>query len=138
MNKTQNIAPELKPIALQLQAEGYTLYTYTCESKENKNEINSFWWFENGRVLQIQPNSWYNQRYNRDCFNLSVSYIPSHQNGSSCGLSNDNNEGVTADKLLSFRKYPTWVKGSVNYTSIEDYLRKQTVLTWYEIEKIGE
>ena len=81
----RTIAEELKPIYEQLKKEGYEIYTYTCNSNKN-NEITSLYWYENNRVLNIQPSTWYNFQYNRDCFNIGVSYIPTRENGSGCLL----------------------------------------------------
>ena len=134
INKIQNVSEELLPVAKQLQAEGFTLYTYNVEFAPH-TEINSIYWFENGRVLNIQPSSWRNTRYNRDCFNLSVSYIPSHKHGSGCGLSPDG-WGTSADSILNFRKYPTWVNGIWNYKDMEHFV-KLAGLEFYEIESIS-
>ena len=127
-NRKGIISAELKPVLDQLHSEGIEVYTYMTDS----DEVNSLFWFENGRVLNIQPSLWRNERYARDSFNIGVSYVPSHKNGSGCGLSNDDC-GTSAEDLLSYRKNPTWVHGSLNYGSMEYYLKKQIVLEYYEI-----
>jgi hypothetical protein len=129
---TRKISPELKPVLEQLQAEGFKVYTYNCNSNKDK-EINSLYWYENGRVLNIQPNSWRDEKYARDRFNLSVSYIPSCENGSGCGLSLFDT-GDTANDVLSFRERPTWVRGVENYKSMEHFLKRETILEFYEIK----
>ena len=78
-----NLCDELMPVLNQLHSDGATVYTFEPLSG---NEYTSLFWFENGRVLNIQPNTWRNERYNRDCFNIGVCYIPSSENGSGCGL----------------------------------------------------
>lgn len=128
------ISKELEPVLKQLQSEGYEVYTYSV-SYEPEREINSLYWFENGRILNIQPSSWRNERYARDRFNIGVSYIPSTQNGSGCGLSNDDC-GTSAENLLSYRKSPTWVNGVRNYSSMENFLKKENVLKFYKIETV--
>ena len=115
------ISPELLPVLQQLQQEGFDVYAY--ETDWYGGEINSLYWFENGRVLNIQPSSWRNQRYARDRFNIGVSYVPSRENGSGCGLSGDNT-GTPAADLLRYRKHPTWVKGATNYRDMQHFLKR--------------
>jgi hypothetical protein len=129
----RKIAEELKPIYEQLKNEGFEVYSYTCESNKD-NEITSFYWYENGRVLNIQPSTWYNSRYNRDCFHISVSYIPSTQNGSGCGLS-ESNWGIMAEDLLNHRNIPTWVNRIENYKSMDDFLKRETILKFHKVEE---
>lgn len=127
----RKIANELQPVYKQLRSEGYEVYTYTSQSNKNE-EIHSLYWFENGRVLNIQPSSWYNARYARNCFNLSVSYIPSQENGTGCGLSTSD-IGTPAEELLLFRNKPTWVRGATNYKSMEHFLQLEKVLKFHKI-----
>jgi hypothetical protein len=116
------ITDELLPIYNQLKNEGFSVYTYTCESMKDK-EIESLYWWENGRILSIQKDYF-------GGYNLSVSYISSRENGAGCRISEDNS---FAKYALTFRDSPTWVNGVKNYISMKDFLNKQTVLTWYEI-----
>ena len=113
------LCPELMPVLRQLQAEGYEVYTYKplCG-----NEYHSLFWFEAGRVLNIQPNTWRNERYARDVFDIGVSYIPSRENGSGCGLSSDDC-GTSASELLKYRHNQTWVRGVKNYRDMAHYLK---------------
>jgi len=129
------ISEELKPVLKQLQDEGFKVYTYSV-SYEPEREINSLYWFENGRILNIQPSSWRHERYARDRFNIGVSYIPSRENGSGCGLSDDDC-GTSAENLLKYRKSPTWVRGIINYESMENFLKRESnTLKFYEIETL--
>lgn len=130
----KQIAPELIPVLKKLQEEGLKVYTYTCD---RLNEIHSLYWFENGRVLNIQPNTWRN-KYSPDRYDIGVSYIPSHINGSGCSLNYNNNDlGCSTSELLSFRNLPTWVRGVTNYKSMDEFLKKQVgVLKFYELEKV--
>lgn len=129
------ISEELKPVLKQLQNEGFEVYTYSV-SYEPEREINSLYWFENGRILNIQPSSWRHERYARDRFNIGVSYVPSRKNGTGCGLSAEDC-GTPAENLLKYRKYPTWVNGSPNYDSMEKFLKRESnVLEFYKIETI--
>lgn len=126
IKKTQKIKEELKPVVLRLQSEGIAVYTYTCESKQNK-PIDSLYWYDDKqkRVLNIQPEYF-------GGYNLGVSYIPSRSNGSGCGLSPE--DGTDADSILRYRDYPTWVNGVWHYKSIEDFIKRQTVLTFYKLD----
>jgi hypothetical protein len=131
---TENaLCAELMPILNQLQAEGYDVYTY----QNNKNELTSLYWFENGRILNIQSSTWRDARYARDRFNLGVSYIPSREHGSGCGLSDEYETGTPASELLRFRKSPTWVRGITNYKSMQDFLKRETVLKFSKLDANG-
>lgn len=130
------ISTELLPVLQQLQKEGFEVYAY--ETDRYQGEINSLYWFENGRVLNIQPNEWRRERYSRDRFDIGVSYIPSSQNGSGCGLSREYYDtGTPAAELLKFRTYPTWVKGAVNYRNIDHYLKRENVLKFRKFTTDG-
>jgi hypothetical protein len=126
------IAPELKPILDQLHKEGHKVYTY--ESDWHGGEINSLFWFEGGRVLNIQPTTWFNHKHLRDVYRLGVCYIPSRKNGSGCGLSPEDGFGTSASEILKYRNALTWVRGVKNYPSMEAYLKKQTILKYFEVE----
>lgn len=128
------LSPELMPVLNQLQAEGREVYAY--ETDNYGGEINSLYWYENGRVLNIQPNSWRNQRYARNRFNIGVSYRPSHENGSGCGL-NDDDTGTGAESLLEHRAKPTWVKGAMNYRSIEQFIENDRPLVFRKFNTAG-
>ena len=132
----RQIAEALKPVYDQLVSEGFDVYTYTCESNKN-NPIDSLYWYENGRVLNIQASQWYNKNYNPDCFFLYTSYIPSSDNGSGCRLTNDdnNNWGFSAANLLELRKYPTWVRGIKNYSSMDHFLSGEKILHFHKVEE---
>lgn len=124
------ISEELRPVLEQLVSEGYEVWTYT----PSYGEINSLFWYENGRVLNIQPNSWRNDRYARDRFDLGVSYKPSHENGSGCGLTQDiHDTGTPAAELLQHRTRPTWVRGIENYSSIEAKIKDTRPLDFWRI-----
>jgi len=124
----RKVAPELMPVLNQLQKEGYTVYSYDYSSC-NGQEITGLFWYENGRVLDIQGNSWRNARYARDRFNLSTEYFPSRTNGSGCCLSiqadGSNDTGVNASDVLNFRNNRTWVNGYTDYSSMESYLKNR-------------
>jgi len=129
----RTITPELQEVYEQLKNEGFEVYTYTCESNKNE-EITSLYWFENGRVLDIQPSSWYNKKYNSDCFNLSVAYFPSRENGSGYLLS-PSDWGMMAKDLLKYRKNRALVN-SINYTSMENFLKHQgKILRFHKVEE---
>ncbi len=132
---TTKLCPELMPVLRQLQREGFEVYTYTCSSCP-KHEYASLYWFEGGRVLNIQPNISRNERYWRDVFNIGVSYIPSQHNGSGCGLSP--RDGIPADELLKHRHKPTWVSGVMNYASMQSFLRNEKVLDFFRLNEKGE
>ncbi|MBF9645477.1 hypothetical protein IAI43_12135, partial [Streptococcus pseudopneumoniae] len=57
----KEVTEDLKPIFEQLKAEGYKVYSYETHYNPN-DEIDSLYWFENGRVLSVQPNTWRNIR----------------------------------------------------------------------------
>jgi len=132
------IASELIPVIKQLQSEGFKVYSYNTFSEPSR-EIDSLFWFENGRVLNIQPNTWRNKNYCPDRYDLSVSYIPSRENGSGCGLTRDgyNNTGVSCAEVLNFRNVTTWIHGAQNYKSMDEYLKRETVLKFFEIEQVA-
>ena len=103
------------------------------ETDSYAGEINSLFWFENGRVLNIQPSSWRNNRYARDRFNIGVSYVPSQKNGSGCRLSNDD----IADDLLKYRTAPTWVRGVTNYKNIAQLIKRDYPLVFHKFNSDG-
>lgn len=111
---------DLQPVFQQLRNEGKEVYTYT----PSIGEVKSLFWFENGRVLNIQPDTMRG-------FNLSVSYVPSVQNGSGCQLSED--YGMRAEDVLKFRNAATWVSGVTHYKNMAQFLKGQTVLKWFEL-----
>lgn len=124
------ISVELRPVLHQLISEGYEVYTYT----PSYGEINSLFWYENGRVLNIQPNSWRNDRYARDRFDLGVSYRPSTKNGSGCGLTQDiHDTGTPAAELLQHRTRRAWVHGIENYTGMDEYIKDHRPLDYWKI-----
>ena len=89
-------------------------------------------WFENGRVLNIQPSD----SYVVWGYRIGVSYIPSRENGSGCDLSGY--EGVRPEYLLTFRNAQTWVRGAKNYKSMTHFLEKNTILKWFPFDENGE
>ena len=134
-----HVSPELMPVLEQLIDEGYTVYTYVSATGRGEAELNSLYWYENGRVLDIQPNTWRN-RYERDRYNLSVSYKPSRENGSGCRLAGEDTGSAAAD-LLKFRQYPTWVhrkhKDPENYKGIDGHIKDFDIFTWYTLNRDG-
>lgn len=124
----RKVAIELMPVLNQLQSEGFKVYSYDYKVSAGE-EITGLFWYENGRVLDIQGNSWRHARYARDRFNLSTEYFPSSSNGSGCCLSiqadGSNDTGVNASDALNFRNNRTWVKGYTNYPSMESYLKRR-------------
>lgn len=124
INKTQNIKSDLLPIVKELQSQGIDVYTYTCDSKQDK-PVDSLYWYDGIRVLNIQPEYF-------GGYNLGVSYKPSMENGSGCRLSP--NYGTDADSILSYSQTPTWVRGVWNYSSMEDFLKREKILTFYKLE----
>jgi len=133
---TQQIAQELIPVLKQLQNEGFKVYSYKTLSNPEK-EVDSLYWFEKGRILNIYPSVWKSE-HNKNCYFIGVDYIPSAQNGSGCRLNNDdnNNWGFPASHLLEFRNIGTWVRDVKNYNSMEHFLKKETILKFYELEVI--
>ena len=129
----RKVAEELMPVLKQLQSEGIKVYSYNYDSLKNE-EITGLFWYENGRMLNIQGSSWRNFRYARDRFELGVSYIPSRENGSGCGLS-PHECGVCACDILKYRKYPTWVKRIENFKSIDHFLKTRP--EFKEIDSTG-
>lgn len=128
------LCPELMPILKQLQSEGYKVYTY----KPNEGgEYHSLFWFEGGRVLDIQPTQWRNARSNRDSFRIGTQYVPSAMNGSGCLLSAHDNP-TPADSLLGYRREPTWVSGVQNYKSMEHYLKSGFMMKKILLNEKGE
>jgi hypothetical protein len=133
--KLSKIAPELKPVLEVLLNEGREVYTYS--QGVDHGEITSLFWYENCRVLVIQPSSWRNYNYARDRFSLGVCYCPSSQNGSGCGLSPEDTQGTPAQDLLNYRDVTTWVRGITNYRSMSDYLTHNTILEYFLLTKIN-
>lgn len=130
------LCDELMPVLRQLQSEGFDVYTYTTQYNPPK-EYHSLYWFEDGRLLNIQPSTWRNERYNRDLFFIGVSYIPSQQNGSGCSLMGDNDWGLSACDLLKYRREPTWVRGVKNYRDMSDFLKRETILKFCKLDSNG-
>lgn len=125
------LCPQLMPVLHQLQREGFTVYTY----QNNKRELESLFWYENGRVLNIQADMWRSPVF-PDSFNLSVSYVPSERNGSGCRLSDD--DGVRAGDALKYRNSYTWVRGAVNYKSMQQFLDgRGSALKYAELDSDG-
>jgi hypothetical protein len=122
------IAIELQPVYNQLVSEGFEVYTYD----NHTDEISSLYWYENGRVLDIQPSIW-RRSYNPDLYNLGVSYIPSSSTGSGCRLSPENGMGTAAEDLLKYRHEATWVRDAKHYTSMVHFLKGEKVLNFYQI-----
>ena len=131
------LSPELMPVLTQLQSEGLDVYAYETDSYAG--EINSLFWFENGRVLNIQPTTWRRSKYNRDCFTIGVSYVPSQGNGSGCGLVDQKDEGMglSAADLLKYRKVSTWVRGVTNYQNIEQFIKRDRPLVFHKFNSDG-
>ena len=128
------VAAELKPVYDQLKKDGIRVYSYTHSRSTDDDEITSLYWHDGTRVMNIQPSTWRNSRYNRDCFQIGVSYYPSTKNGSGCGLSHEvHDAGTPASELLKFRNAPTWVSGITNYKNMEAYLKRETVLKFFEV-----
>ena len=77
------ITEELIPVYKQLKSEGHKVYSYHTHYTNlvGGGEIHSLYWYENGRILDIQPSTWRN-KYNRDCYHLSTAYIPNGETGS--------------------------------------------------------
>lgn len=128
------ISPELLPVLSQLQDEGFEVYAYTDD--RYSGEINSLFWYENGRVLDVQPNQW-RSRSNRDHFDIGVEYVPSSANGSGSRLSNDDT-GVRAEDLLKYRKRSTWNFGYRNFKSMADFIKAHRPLTYRKFNRAGE
>jgi hypothetical protein len=128
------VSKELLPILQQLIDEGYTVYSY---APYYGDEINSLYWYEGERVLNIQPSTWRNARYARDRFEIGVSYKPSYENGCGCGLS-PHEDGTIAADLLRYRFKPTWVRGVKNYDSIKQNIRDNAPLEFHKLNKRGE
>lgn len=127
---------ELMPVLHQLQSQGATVYTYT---PIDDREYHSLFWLENGRVLNIQPNTRRHYKFARDRFDLGVSYVPSIENGSGCGLTQDRYDtGTPAAELLSFRNRPTWVHGVQNYKSMAALIKDHRPLEFFELDANGE
>lgn len=126
------IAPELKEVLRQLISEGKEVYSYT-QGCERRGEITSLFWWEGNRMLDIQPSSWYHSEYARDRFNLGVDYVPDRHTGSGCRLSPEKGMGTPASELLKYRNKPTWVRGAKHWKSLEDWLKHQTVLDWFQV-----
>lgn len=117
----RKVCNELMPVLEQLLNEGHGVYSYDYGICAN-DEITGLFWYEGGRVLDIQGSTWRNEKYNRDCFTIGVCYVPSHENGSGCGLI-DNSWGISAEDLLKYRHEKTWVKGITNYKHMGEFLR---------------
>jgi len=134
------LCDDLMPVLKQLQSEGLEVYSYTSmDMRQRGTATKSLYWFENGCVLNIQPDEfgWY--------YNLGVSYIPSSANGSGCRLTHADGygyhpEGVRADEVLKFRNAATWVRGAQNYKSMEHFLKEQSkfVLKFAKLDADGK
>ena len=122
----------LMPLLKRLKQEGYAVYTYTSQSLQQRNEeYNSLYWYENGRVLNVQKDYF-------GGYNLGVSYVPVAKsgNGNGCRLSPD--YGVHPDEILKYRKEVTWVKGVTNYRDIKQFIKKEKAgLIFIELDEEG-
>ncbi len=103
------LVKELQPVLDQLTREGYDVYSYEGRSLYGEQVYRSLFWYEGGRVLNIQCNSWYNAKCARERFDLNTSYIPSQRNGSGCGLTQeDHDTGVEPSEILNYRNRRTY------------------------------
>jgi hypothetical protein len=118
----KKINPDLMPALEVLHAEGLEVYAYDG----GYNGFNNLFWFQDGRVLNIQSKGypgWYV---------LSVSYKPSIKMGSGCALADG-----SASALTWKRSNPTWVTGITNYTSIEGKIKDSKPLRFYKLNPDG-
>jgi hypothetical protein len=115
------IHPNLEKYYNQLKAEGFKVYTFVGHNV-NTPFIKTLKWYENGRVLSLEIDYFGHM-------NISHNYIPSKTNGSGCRLGEEKEE-FNFDLL---RKTGAWVNGFVNYNSMDDFLKREKILTWYEV-----
>lgn len=121
------INEELLPIVRQLLNEGYRLYTFLNYLRKPSN---CFFWFENGRVLNIQP-SW----HGLDLYHLGVSYVPGRGVGTGCGIL-PTDDPIPAAELLQYRQNRTWVRDAVEYASMEHFLKRHSEYFEITLDKI--
>lgn len=119
-------------VVKKLQSEGFELWTFETD----RNKILSFYWYENGRVLNINPDT----VLRGYCWNFGTSYYPSIKNGTGCALTDRTHHGywdewITLEHFEKLRKIATWVRNIKNYSSMEDFLKNQKILKWYLVDK---
>lgn len=116
------IQAELQPIVDYLKNEKNVTEIFGFDAHFTK-EFNCLFWYYNGKVFNIQTNSWYNSKYANDRFDVGLSIVPSHEFGSGVGIST-NEMGVSGEfilenieKYLAFNDY-----GKYNqYKSLSDH-----------------
>ena len=94
------IQDELKPIVKYLKEIKNVgdIYGFNADRTET---INCLFWYYNGKVFDIQTNSWYNPHYANNRFDFGVNFVPSREYGSGKTLTWEISDmGVTAEYIL--------------------------------------
>lgn len=119
---------ELQPVVDYLRSKGIT--EIKGFDAHNTKEINCLFWYYEGKVFNIQTNSWYNAKHSNDRFDVGFSIVPSREKGSGVGISTDE-LGVSGQHILeNIEKYlnTNLGNGYKHYKSLSDHQKFYTFM----------